>query len=187
MVPPMIAPPGRLRFLLLADLFLIATGVLASFALRLDLGPLFVSYLPHAWAMIGVALVIKPAVYYLFGLYRRYWAYASIREMLTISLATAAASSGVAVVVILLIVSGALPNFPRSVLGIDWRPDQPEGRPAGAPAPRGRCGRGRRRGAGRARDAAQPAALDAAGGFCRRRPREAAQGYPRRAGGRHAA
>lgn len=124
----MITPPVRVRplfqirnrFLLLADLFLIATGVLASFALRLDLGPLFVSYLPHAWAMIGVALVIKPAVYYLFGLYRRYWAYASIREMLTISLATAAASSGVAVVMILLIVSGALRNFPRSVLGIDW-------------------------------------------------------------------
>jgi tetratricopeptide (TPR) repeat protein len=57
----------------------------------------------------------------LFGLYRRYWAYASIRELVTIGIATVTASVVVVLVVMLVIVSGGLPNFPRSVLGIDWR------------------------------------------------------------------
>ena len=57
----------RNRTILLADLVLIVTAVLASFALRLDLGPTFAFYLPGAWIMVAVALVVKPIVYYLFG------------------------------------------------------------------------------------------------------------------------
>jgi len=110
----------RNRFLLLADLVLIVTSVLASFALRLDIGPVFVSYLPQAWLMVGIALLIKPTVYYLFGLYRRYWVYASVREIQLIALATATASILVALFVILLVPLTGLRGFPRSVLGIDW-------------------------------------------------------------------
>lgn len=110
----------RNRFILLADLVLIVTSVLASFALRLDLGRLFVSYFPQAVVMTGVALVVKPIIYHLYGLYRRYWVYASTRELLTISVATATASVVVVLIIMLVIVSGGLPNFPRSVLGIDW-------------------------------------------------------------------
>src|SRR3989337_179284 len=110
----------RNRFLLLADLVLIMTAVLASFALRLDIGPVFVAYLPQAWLMVGIALLIKPTVYYLFGLYRRYWVYASVREIQLIALATATASILVALFVILLVPLTGLRGFPRSVLGIDW-------------------------------------------------------------------
>ena len=46
----------RNRTLLLADLVLIVTAVLASFALRLDVGPLFNYYLPSAWTMVVIAL-----------------------------------------------------------------------------------------------------------------------------------
>ena len=110
----------RNRFLLLADLVLLMTAVLASFALRLDIGPVFVAYLPQAGLMIAIALVIKPTVYYLFGLYRRYWVYASVREIQLIGLATATASILVALFVILLVPVTGLGGFPRSVLGIDW-------------------------------------------------------------------
>jgi FlaA1/EpsC-like NDP-sugar epimerase len=109
----------RNRFLLLADLLLIVTSVLASFALRLDIGPAFVSYLPQAWLMVAIALVIKPTVYYLFGLYRRYWVYASVREIQLIGLATLTASILVALFVLLLVPLTGL-SVPRSVLGIDW-------------------------------------------------------------------
>ncbi len=109
----------RNRYLLLADLVLIVTSVLASFALRLDLGPLFRAYMPHAWLMIGVALVVKPLVYRFFGLYRRYWVYASTRELLLIVTATAAASGVVAVVIVAIVLAG-WSGFPRSVLAIDW-------------------------------------------------------------------
>jgi FlaA1/EpsC-like NDP-sugar epimerase len=111
----------RNRFLLLADLLLIVTSVLASFALRLDIGPAFTDYLPRAWFMVVVALVVKPTVYYLFGLYRRYWVYASVRELSLIFVATTTASVVVALFVLLLFpVSRLAGSFPRSVLGIDW-------------------------------------------------------------------
>jgi len=55
--------------------------VLGSFALRLELGDRFIYYLPQALLMIILALLIKPLVYYFFGLYRRLWIYASVREM----------------------------------------------------------------------------------------------------------
>jgi FlaA1/EpsC-like NDP-sugar epimerase len=109
----------RNRFLLLADLVLIVTAVVASFALRLDIGPAFVSYLPQAGYMIAIALVVKPTVFYLLGMYRRYWVYASVREIQVIAVATATASVFTALFVILLVpLTGR--SVPRLVPGIDW-------------------------------------------------------------------
>jgi FlaA1/EpsC-like NDP-sugar epimerase len=111
----------RNRFLLFVDLILIVTSVLASFALRLDLGSVFLAYLPSARVMIIIALIVKPVIYYLFGLYRRYWVYASIRELRLIAVATATASVGLAFIILLILsVDGFQAGFPRSVLGIDW-------------------------------------------------------------------
>jgi FlaA1/EpsC-like NDP-sugar epimerase len=111
----------RNRTLLLVDLLLIVTSVLASFALRLDLGRVFTSYLPSAWVMVAIALVVKPVVYFFYGLYRRYWVYASVHEMRLIVLATATASVVVATFIMLTRTLGGLQSgFPRSVIGIDW-------------------------------------------------------------------
>ncbi|MGA9531851.1 MAG: nucleoside-diphosphate sugar epimerase/dehydratase [Anaerolineales bacterium] len=111
----------RNRILLLADLILIFTSVVASFALRLDLGPLFIAYIPQALTMAVIALVVKPIVFYFFGLYRRYWAYASTRELQLIAVTTATASVLTALAIVLTILVGLLPaTFPRSVFGIDW-------------------------------------------------------------------
>lgn len=111
----------RNRFLLTVDLILIVTSVLASFALRLDLGSVFIAFLPSARVMIIIALIVKPAIYYLFGLYRRYWVYASIRELRLIAIATATASVGLAFIILLILsVDGFQAGFPRLVLAIDW-------------------------------------------------------------------
>ncbi len=110
----------RNRIILLGDLLLIITSVLASFALRLDMGRTFMLFMSQAWTMVVIALIVKPIVYYLFGLYRRYWAYASVSELRLIAVATIAAEVMVALMIMLGILIGALPNFPRSVLGIDW-------------------------------------------------------------------
>jgi FlaA1/EpsC-like NDP-sugar epimerase len=111
----------RNRYLLAADIFLIITAVLASFALRLDVGPVFTFYLPSALQMIAIAIVLKPAIYYLFGLYRRYWVYASVRELRLIFIATTTASAAVGLMVVLMrALGGFAVGFPRSVIGIDW-------------------------------------------------------------------
>jgi FlaA1/EpsC-like NDP-sugar epimerase len=106
----------RNRYVLIGDLILIVLCVLASYALRLELGPIFSYYLPSAYYMIVVALVTTPLVYRAFGLYRRMWIYASIQDLKVIFTAVMAASVIVAAVMILLFTLGAFQGFPRSVL-----------------------------------------------------------------------
>lgn len=108
------------RMLLIGDLLMIVVSVLGSFALRLPLGPLFIYYLPQAVWMSSVALIIKPVIYFSFGLYRRVWAYASTRELKLITVAVSTASVAVSLIVILLASLRAYTGFPRSVLAIDW-------------------------------------------------------------------
>jgi FlaA1/EpsC-like NDP-sugar epimerase len=110
--------PNRLLFI--GDLILIVASVFGSFALRLELGPLYVYYLPQAITMIVVALLVKPLVYYSFGLYSRIWAYASTRELKIITAAVSIASAIVALTIVLLTFLQYYRGFPRSVLAIDW-------------------------------------------------------------------
>lgn len=70
--------------------------------------------------MFGVALVIKPLVYYQFGLYRRLWAYASIRELKLIAISVTTASIIVSILVSLISILLKERDFSRSVLVIDW-------------------------------------------------------------------
>jgi FlaA1/EpsC-like NDP-sugar epimerase len=110
--------PNRLLFI--GDLILIVASVFGSFALRLELGPLYIYYLPQAITMIVVALLTKPLVYYSFGLYSRVWAYASTRELKIITAAVSIASAIVALIIVLLTFLQYYQGFPRSVLAIDW-------------------------------------------------------------------
>jgi FlaA1/EpsC-like NDP-sugar epimerase len=110
----------RSRLLFLADLLLIVVAALGSFALRTDLGPLFVYYLPQAYWLIGVALIIKPLVYYGFGLYRRLWVYASVHELKLIVVAVFTASVIVSLIITTLRAVQLIPYFPRSTLPIDF-------------------------------------------------------------------
>jgi len=70
--------------------------------------------------MMGIALLVKPVVYYIFGLYRRVWAYASTKELRLIIAAVTSASVVVAVIMIVLTTMQLYQGFPRSVLAIDW-------------------------------------------------------------------
>lgn len=110
----------RNRMVFFGDLFIIVVSALGSFALRTDLGPLFVYYLPQALWLIGISLIIKPLVYYSSGLYRRMWIYASTKELKLIVVAVSTASVIVSLVIILLRAFELLPYYPRSTLLIDW-------------------------------------------------------------------
>ena len=106
--------------MLLGDCVLIIASVFASYALRLELGPSLLFYLPSALWMAGVALIAKPIIFYFFGLYRRLWLYASIRELIIILIAVTTASIPVFVIMFGLLSLGFLSGMPRSVLVIDW-------------------------------------------------------------------
>ncbi len=113
------APTIRNRYLLVADLLAILVSVFVSFALRLDVGDLFVSYLPLAVWLAVQAVVVKPVVFWAMGLYRRYWAYASVQELVLIFNAVGLSSLILAVwVFVNIILRWNL--VPRSIPFIDW-------------------------------------------------------------------
>ena len=116
--------PLRNWLLLLGDIFLIVVAVLGSFALRFEFNALFWLYLPQARRMALLALLVKPLVYYFYGLYRRVWAYASARELMLILSAVSTASVFLSLAVVAMVYiqveQGSYIGFPRTVLLIDW-------------------------------------------------------------------
>ena len=72
----------RNRFVLAADLAVIALSILGAFVLRLDW---FFGRQPEYTAafrfFLGAAIVLKPLVLYAFGLYSRYWRYAGVKKI----------------------------------------------------------------------------------------------------------
>jgi len=113
-------PNIRNRYVLLFDLIFMAFSVLGAYALRLEMGALFYFYLKSAYWMIAVSLVIKTIVYYAFGMYRRMWVYASVKELRLIISAVTTASVLVSGVMIFISTLKVFNGFPRSVLIIDW-------------------------------------------------------------------
>lgn len=113
-------PNIRNRYFVLIDILLTISSVLGAYALRLELGSLFYFYLPSAYWMIGVALLVKIPIYYFFGMYRRLWGYASTRELKLIILSVTSASVVVSVIMVFLLTVKAFIGFPRMVLIIDW-------------------------------------------------------------------
>ncbi|MCD4752268.1 MAG: polysaccharide biosynthesis protein [Anaerolineaceae bacterium] len=64
--------------------------------------------------------MLKPFVYFLFGMYRRMWIYASTKELRLVIISVSTASLFVATIMLLLFYLDIFSAFPRSVLIIDW-------------------------------------------------------------------
>lgn len=111
----------RNRHLLIGDIFFIAFSIVLAYVLRLELFEAFIIiYSKSMLWMIGISLLIRPIVYYFFGLYRRMWIYASIQELKSISLAVTVASAIVGIIMLVLFNNKVFIGFPRSVIIIDW-------------------------------------------------------------------
>jgi FlaA1/EpsC-like NDP-sugar epimerase len=108
---------------LLADILITIVSITVAFALRLE-GDRVADYIGSLYWMILISVLIKPIIYYFFGLYRRLWAYASINELTLISTAVSVASAVFSAVMLILYItqinSTRILNFPRAILPIDW-------------------------------------------------------------------
>lgn len=108
---------GRNRYFLLADLPLIVVAAFGAFSLRFDW--LFLSYRPEFVPYVCLALIVKPLVFYAFGMYGRYWRYGTAQDVVAILLANGAASMLTAVAVGVTRAADWMPDFSRQVLFID--------------------------------------------------------------------
>lgn len=87
----------RNRYILLGDILLIALAAFGAFALRFDWRFYLVrhEFTPY----LALALVVKLPTFFLFGMYRRLWRYASVKDLVAIATAVLMASIVMAIVV----------------------------------------------------------------------------------------
>lgn len=110
----------RNRYVLLGDAILTVLSILGAYILRLELVEVFSNYYRSLLWMLAISLILKLLVYYFFGLYRRMWIYASMRELRLVVIAVTTASMIVSAAMLLLFYNRFFISFPRSVLAIDW-------------------------------------------------------------------
>ncbi|MFH1476670.1 MAG: nucleoside-diphosphate sugar epimerase/dehydratase [Verrucomicrobiota bacterium] len=98
----------RNRYLFLLDIVLLAVTPTLALVMRVDSAAWVASYAPALIRFTILALIIKLVIFFLFGLYRRYWRYASIDELVSIILAVGSVT---------LIIAGVF--FGAGILGLD--------------------------------------------------------------------
>ncbi len=108
----------RNRYVLLADLPLLAIAAFGAFTLRFDLT--FLDYRPEFLPFLITVLLIKPVVLYVFGMYGRYWRYATANDLLAVTVAVTAASIVLGTYIGVGRAMHWVGEFSRSVLLIDW-------------------------------------------------------------------
>jgi FlaA1/EpsC-like NDP-sugar epimerase len=106
----------RNRYILLADVCLIPLVAFAAFALRFDLR--FYTTRHEFLPYLAAAVVIKPIVFYPFGMYRRYWRYASVQDLMALLLAASASTITMGIFVTYMIYTSRF-EFSRAVLLLD--------------------------------------------------------------------
>ncbi len=111
----------RNRYIFVFDLLMIPVSIIFSYLLRFEFEqPLLKPFLESMYWLLGLCLIIKPLVYYRFGLYRRLWIYASVEEMRIILAAVTCSSIAATLLMFALYFFKVFIGFPRSVLIIDW-------------------------------------------------------------------
>ena len=106
----------RNRYLLLIDLPLIFLAAYGAFLLRFDW--FFATNRPEFVPFLLTALLLKPVVFTAFGLYGRYWMYATANDLLVVVMGVTAASGLLALLVGIAMTAHAIPEFSRSVASV---------------------------------------------------------------------
>jgi FlaA1/EpsC-like NDP-sugar epimerase len=109
----------RNRHFFLIDLALLPTAAVMSFALRLDAAGMQ-DWTSAILVWIALSVPIKLLIFYWFGLYRQFWRYASVDELVLIALATAVGEVVAAAWLFAVVVPlSGINSFPRSIPFID--------------------------------------------------------------------
>jgi FlaA1/EpsC-like NDP-sugar epimerase len=108
----------RNRYVLLADLLACALAVCGAFALRFELN--FALTRPEFTPYVIAAPLIKIVIFFFCGMYRRFWRYASVPDLLALCVATVVAQVAMSLFVAAAMYRDFIHEFSRSVLFLDW-------------------------------------------------------------------
>lgn len=104
--------------MILIDGFLVLISTIFGLILRLEI--IYVGFFLRAiWPFILLALVIRPLVLYIFGIYRRIWRYATTRDLLTLAIGILTGTIVLSTVTLVWLYPTYMETFPRSLLGIE--------------------------------------------------------------------
>jgi len=108
----------RNRYVLLCDIVLFIAAAVAAFVLRFDLR--FMHTRPEFLAFLAASLLVKCPMFYAFGLYHRYWAYANAADVARVAATSTAATVALGLLLVAAVNLGHVEFFSRAVLAIDW-------------------------------------------------------------------
>ncbi len=104
--------------LILLDMALTFLSVVIGLILRLEI--IYVdNFIRAIWPFILLAVLVRPLVFYLFGIYDRIWRHASSREFMRLAVAILVGTVILAIVTLLWLYPRWMSTFPRSLLGIE--------------------------------------------------------------------
>ena len=104
--------------IVLLDALLTLFSVIFGLMLRLEI--IYVGYFLQAiWPFILIAVLIRPAVFYTFGIYRRVWRYATSRDFFSLALSILVGTVILSTITLVWLYPDLLITFPRSLLVIE--------------------------------------------------------------------
>jgi hypothetical protein len=104
--------------IILIDTALILVSITFGLILRLEI--IYVGFFIRAiWPFILLTLLVRPLVFYAFGIYRRIWRYARTRDLLALALAILTGTVILSAVTLIWLYPSFMYTFPRSLLGIE--------------------------------------------------------------------
>ncbi len=112
----------RGRHFILIDMALIALSYFFAYVFRFDLGK-YQDYYERYSLFTVILIAIRLPLFYYFGLYRRLWQYASVKELVEIVFAVSLGSGLILTLFIAVISFNLYPpyiSFPRSILALEW-------------------------------------------------------------------
>ena len=104
--------------IVLFDTLLILLSIIFGLILRLEI--IYVGFFIRAiWPFIILAILVRPLVFYTFGIYRRIWRYATTKDLITLAMAILTGSVILTAVTLIWLYPSFMATFPRSLLGIE--------------------------------------------------------------------
>jgi dTDP-glucose 4,6-dehydratase len=108
----------RNRYVLLCDIVLFTAAAAGAFVLRFDFG--FLHSRPEFLFFLAASLLVKCPMFYAFGLYHRYWAYANAADVARVAATSTASTVALGLLLVAAVNIGNVEVFSRAVLAIDW-------------------------------------------------------------------